>query len=201
MYTIYKATNKITNHSYIGFDCNWPYRKAAHKCAVKRGSKLVFHNAIRSYGWDQFEWEVLEQSEDRNIMLKEKEEFYIRKFNTHYIDGNGYNMTYGGEATLGWVPSEETRKKIGKANSRCTLTEEGRKSKRKFMKKNNPMNNKKSREKLSRKLLEVKPGARKVTDGIKIYESIRDAHKEHQHIKYITLWYHINNNKNGWSYI
>lgn len=115
MYTIYKATNKVTGKSYIGFDKNWPYRKSAHRCAVKRGSTLVFHNAIRSYGWEAFEWSILEQSEDGKTLLNEREEFYIRQFNSHYFHGEGYNMTYGGEATLGWVPSEETKEKISKA--------------------------------------------------------------------------------------
>ena len=116
MYTIYKATNKIDGKSYIGFDCNWPYRKCAHKHAVKRGSTLVFHNAIRKHGWDNFEWDIVEQSEDKNITLNEREEFFIKKFNTHYIHGNGYNMTMGGEATFGWIPSEETKRKISEAN-------------------------------------------------------------------------------------
>ena len=116
MFTIYKATNKVTGKCYIGFDCNWPYRKTAHKHAVKRGSTLVFHNAIRKYGWENFKWDAVEQSEDGNFLLSEREEFYIRKFNSHYIYGAGYNMTFGGEATLGWVPSEETRKKISESN-------------------------------------------------------------------------------------
>ncbi|WP_230679239.1 hypothetical protein, partial [Streptococcus pneumoniae] len=76
---------------YIGFDCKWPYRKTAHKHAVKRGSTLVFHNAIRTYGWDNFEWSVLEQSEDKEYLLNEREKYYIQLYNTHYVLGEGYN--------------------------------------------------------------------------------------------------------------
>tara|TARA_R110000868_G_scaffold124490_10_gene329150 strand:+ start:9626 stop:10237 length:612 start_codon:yes stop_codon:yes gene_type:complete len=116
MITIYKATNKISGKSYVGIDSNWPHRKHAHRHAVKRGSNLVFHNAIRTYGWENFDWEVVEQSEDYTEMSTLREEFYIRKFNTHYIDGDGYNMTFGGEGTLGWSPSAETRQRISEAN-------------------------------------------------------------------------------------
>ena len=31
IYSIYKATNKITRKSYIGFDSNWPRRKNTHR--------------------------------------------------------------------------------------------------------------------------------------------------------------------------
>ena len=55
------------------------------------------------------------------------EKEYIKKYNSY--GENGYNMTYGGEGTLGWIPSEETKRKIGLANSRSTLTEDGRKRK------------------------------------------------------------------------
>lgn len=116
MITIYRAINKITGKSYIGIDSNWPHRKSAHKHAVKRGSNLVFHNAIRTYGWENFEWEIVEQSDDYAEMLNLREEFYIRKFNTHYLEGDGYNMTFGGEATLGWSPSDVTRQRISEAN-------------------------------------------------------------------------------------
>jgi len=128
MYRIYKATNKVNNNCYVGFDCNWPYRKTAHKSAVKRGSNLVFHNAIRKYGFENFEWEILEESDNKDYLLKEREEFYIRKYNSHYINGTGYNMTFGGEATFGWIPSEETKRKISESNMGKKAWNKGAKS-------------------------------------------------------------------------
>lgn len=113
MFTIYKATNKTNGHSYIGFDSKWPYRRANHKSRTFKGkSTLVFHNALRSYGWDNFNWEIVEQSEEYQTLLNEREGYYIQKFNTFYLNGNGYNMTLGGEATMGHVMSDETKEKI-----------------------------------------------------------------------------------------
>ena len=199
MAVIYKATNKINGHSYIGFDVKWPYRKANHKSRIKKGSTLVFHNALRSYGFENFEWEILEESEDKEKLLNEREEFYIRKYNTFYQNGQGYNMTMGGEATLGWIPSEETKRKIGKANSRCTLTPEGREAKRIYSKNNNPMANPIHREKVRQKALESKTTAKKVTNGFKIFDSIREAQKE-TNVNYNTLYHWISHNKKGWSF-
>jgi group I intron endonuclease len=203
MFTIYKVTNKINGKAYIGFDSNWPSRKSVHICeATKRqNKKYPLYRALRKYGIDSFVWEVLYQNNDRQYTLNVMENKMIVEHNTHFIQGHGYNMTFGGEGTLGWIPSKETRRKIGIANSRSTLTEHGRKIKSEFTKKNNPMNNQESREKHRLRLLEVKPGAKKVTDGNKIFESIRDANKQYIHIKYQTLYHWIKNNKNGWSYV
>jgi group I intron endonuclease len=203
MYTIYKVTNTINGKAYIGFDSRWPSRKSVHICEAitRKNKKYPLYRAMRKYGVENFEWEVLYQSEDRNYTLNVMENNFILEHNTHFKEGNGYNMTYGGEGTLGWVPSNETRKKIGLANSRSTLTEEGRKRKSDFTKKNNPMNDPDIRQKHRMKLNELKPGARKVTDGIKVYDSIRDANKDYPNVKYSSLHYNISKNKNGWSYV
>lgn len=113
MYTIYKATNKVNGKSYIGFDSKWPRRQIVHKCCAGRGDTQKFYHAIRKYGFENFEWEVLEQSEDREFLLNERESYYI-----DYYDSikSGYNTTKGGEANKGWKPSEETRRKISEAN-------------------------------------------------------------------------------------
>lgn len=116
MKVIYKATNVVTGKSYIGIDSNWPHRKAAHKhAAIKRGSDLIFHKAIRKYGWEKFEWSILE---DLSHVLHEdicnRERHYIQEFDSY--GENGYNMTFGGEGSLGWTPSEDTRMKISQAN-------------------------------------------------------------------------------------
>lgn len=97
IYSIYKATNKITGKCYIGFACNFTERKRTHKKRYKT-TKTKFYDAIKSYGWDNFDWEVIYQSLDSNHCLTVMEPYFISELNS--IE-NGYNMTFGGEGTLG----------------------------------------------------------------------------------------------------
>lgn len=115
MNTIYKATNIINSKCYIGFDSDWPSRKHEHKYhALKRNSNNAFHRAIRVYGWENFTWEILYQSNDYEHTLKVMEPYFIKE-NKSYInqvDSNGYNMTFGGEGSLGVRHTEETKHKM-----------------------------------------------------------------------------------------
>lgn len=111
IYSIYKATNTINGKCYIGFDSNWPFRLNNHK---KTPNKTKFHNAIRKHGWESFEWEILYQSMDGHHCLKEMESYFIREYNSF---NNGYNMTLGGEGTIGYKHTTETKKKISKFGS------------------------------------------------------------------------------------
>ena len=102
IYTIYKATNKINNKCYIGFTNNLNLRKLDHKhSSITKKLNNCFYNAINKYGWDNFEWEILYQSKDRNYTLSIMEPHFIREYNSyiHFQDSNGYNMTLGGECS------------------------------------------------------------------------------------------------------
>jgi len=99
IYTIYRATNLLNNKNYIGFDSHWPKRKLEHKSAAKRDiSYNKFYNAIKKYGWENFEWEIVYQSKDGHHCLNEMEPFFITKFNSLAA---GYNSSFGGESGLG----------------------------------------------------------------------------------------------------
>jgi group I intron endonuclease len=99
IYTIYKATNKINNKCYIGFDSHWPKRKSEHKSAAMRDKSYnKFYNAIKKYGWDNFIWEIVYQSTDGNHCLNSMEPYFIKEFNSL---STGYNSSYGGESGLG----------------------------------------------------------------------------------------------------
>lgn len=108
IYTIYKATNIINGKSYIGFDSKWPNRIIKHNQNYKNQNRK-FYDAIKKYGWDNFDWSVLYQSYDRNHCLTEMEPHFITEYNSF---NNGYNMTLGGEGTFGFVPWNKGKKDI-----------------------------------------------------------------------------------------
>jgi len=91
---IYKVTNKINNKCYIGQTIrSLEQRKHEHSRDIKKFN-IVFYRSIKKYGWNSFEWKVLEKC-DTKEELDEMEFHYIKQYNT-FIP-NGYNMTWGGD--------------------------------------------------------------------------------------------------------
>ena len=91
MAKIYKVTNKENEKFYIGrtrYKCLY-MRKATHKWYAKQGSNLPFPNALRKYGVNGFNWEILEECEDDKA--GEREIYWIDKLKPQY------NATLGGD--------------------------------------------------------------------------------------------------------
>jgi group I intron endonuclease len=107
IYTIYSARNTINNKVYIGFDSNYPNRQRIHKSASKN-QDCKFYRAIRKYGWDNFIWEIIYQSTDKDHTLKEMENYFINEYDSFH---NGYNSTFGGDGCFGRVRTSEERLK------------------------------------------------------------------------------------------
>lgn len=112
---IYKHTNKIhEGWSYIGqtiydIDTRWKNGKGYDKC-------LVFKAAIKKYGWENFEHEIIE---DRIPIdkLDEREIFWIKFYHTYVGDPEccGYNMTIGGRVNRGRICSEYSKQKTSES--------------------------------------------------------------------------------------
>jgi group I intron endonuclease len=117
IYSIYKVVNTINGKVYIGFDSNWPQRKKRHlkDSSYKKsvGYNDIFHKAIRKYGKENFEWQIIYQSKDGQNCLKEMEPHFIKEHNSYiyFNNSNGYNMTLGGDGVLGLKKSEESKLK------------------------------------------------------------------------------------------
>lgn len=117
IYSIYKVVNSKNGKIYIGFDSNWPNRKKRHlKDSYFENSRAyndTFHKAIRKYGQENFIWEVIYQSKDGKHCKDNMENYFIQEYNSYvnYTNSNGYNMTFGGEGTLGLKKSKVSKLK------------------------------------------------------------------------------------------
>ena len=122
-FEVYCITNLITNRKYIGITTQGiEERFRKHKVEASNGSDRYLCKAMRKYGFNSFEIELIDNSASNYEELLKKEIFYINKFNT-FIP-NGYNMTIGGEGTVGRKHTIEARKKISIKRIGFKYTEE-----------------------------------------------------------------------------
>ena len=113
--SIYKIVFPNGKH-YIGLTTtSIEQRTKEHRSCVKSGDNKCLYNAIRKY--DMVEnLELIEiDTADTNEELCELEILYIHEYNSYYMNGRGYNMTYGGEGTNGYVFTEEDKLKMSKS--------------------------------------------------------------------------------------
>ena len=111
---VYIATNTVNNKKYIGKTKSCLEKRIwQHMNAAQRGSKHLFHCAIRKYGKDAFGWVELFQSSNDAELLKVEIEL-IKEIKTKVP--NGYNLTNGGEGLAGLEFSLEHRAKIRAAH-------------------------------------------------------------------------------------
>lgn len=91
---IYKITNKLNGHAYIGMSTNIEQRWETHckPSSWKREPTKALYLAFQKYGLANFSFAVLEECTPEE--LSDKEKFYIDFYDTY---SNGYNNTYGGE--------------------------------------------------------------------------------------------------------
>lgn len=107
-YKVYLITNMISGHQYVGFTSLPPKKRWSNGKGYKEN--VYFYNAIKKYGWNNFKKEILEENLTQQE-AKEKEIFYINKFDTF---NNGYNKTLGGDS--GIIHTPETKEKISIAS-------------------------------------------------------------------------------------
>ena len=91
MIGIYKITNKINNHCYIGQSINIEQRWQGHRSDWKKGVCYPLYLAFTKYGIENFSFEIIEECSLE--LLNEKEVYWIEYFDSFY---NGYNQTLGG---------------------------------------------------------------------------------------------------------
>lgn len=96
MTNIYKVTNKINNHIYIGKTVNSiedRWRDHIYSAlSSDKDSGCPLHLAIKKYSKENFLVELIEQCNDSEASTREK--YWIAFFDSYY---NGYNATLGGD--------------------------------------------------------------------------------------------------------
>jgi hypothetical protein len=124
---IYVATCVPNGKIYIGKTtgklCK---RKSRHLYEAYKSSRdfnSAFHNAIRRYGIDKFNWKIIDKSLFPEL-LSEMEKYYIKEFDCR--SPRGYNLTDGGDGCCGAICSETTKEKLRKINTGKKLSPETR---------------------------------------------------------------------------
>ena len=109
---------------YFGITSKRPEARWENGAGYNRIGQSVMYNAIQKYGWNNIKHNILfEGLSFEEAAVKEKE--LIAKFKTNctrYGNKYGYNMTDGGEGTLGHKGGE----KVAKVNRDRLLGKKGK---------------------------------------------------------------------------
>ena len=153
---IYCYTNKVNGKKYVGQakDFNKRHRghiKASYNKNRKREYNIPFHNAIRKYGIENFEIEILKDNLQNQDELNYWEKYYITEFDLLAKNGKGYNLALGGEGgnTLAGKTEEEVAE-IKRKQSEAWHNKSDEEIKEKTRKWHETMNNKTDEEKAER---------------------------------------------------
>lgn len=115
---IYKISNNFDNNIYIGLTTKekaiqrmYQHRYLARNLSPNDNSYL--HKAMNAHGVENFSFEVIEEVE--NNKLPEREQYWIAYYNS--IAPNGYNLTAGGEGTVGFARPQSEEERVRKGQS------------------------------------------------------------------------------------
>jgi group I intron endonuclease len=112
MIGIYVLINKLNQKFYVGSSQNIGKRKNKHYNELRKGTHKNIHlqNAWNTYGEQNFEFNVIENVDDKNMLI-EREQYYIDQYdssNPMY----GYNICPKAYSSLGYKHNGETIKRM-----------------------------------------------------------------------------------------
>jgi group I intron endonuclease len=119
---IYRYRNKINGKVYIGQTIDIERRKIEHIKSSENGTGFAFHRALRKYGYDSFEFDILHiVKEDEPYFRIRLDELEIKEIQRHHcLVPQGYNIAYGGQGgdngklVHAWAQTEEGKQRIKK---------------------------------------------------------------------------------------
>jgi group I intron endonuclease len=112
---IYVIKNKVNGKIYIGQTMR-PIRKRLEEHETGKIGCRAIYNAIQKYGWDNFEKDYYECSDED---LNKHEKWMVKLMGT--LSPDGYNLKEGG---AGGKLSEETKQRVGDGNRGKFVSEE-----------------------------------------------------------------------------
>ena len=149
---IYCYTSHTSGKSYVGQSWNLQKRYRRNTVRDTTGCTRRFANAIKSYGWNDFEENILEWH-DNQIDLNDAEMFFIAYLGT--LSPNGYNLTEGG---IGGRKSAETRRRMSEAAKGKVMSVEARRKMSEAQKGNQNMKGKKLSDEHKNNISKAKKG-------------------------------------------
>lgn len=139
---IYLITNKKTGQKYVGGSIDIENRMYFHEHSPNNGSYI--DDAIQKYGFDSFDWQVIEKLPADWKIIGKREKYWIKFYNT-FKNKKHYNLDEGGVGRSGYTHTQQTKDKMSKSK------------KGKYSGKNNPMYGKKHTPETRKKMSENQP--------------------------------------------
>lgn len=110
-WTVYCHTNKVNGKRYVGITKQDPLARWSNGYGYR---SQMFFKAIEKYGWEEFSHEILYTGLGEKE-AKEKERHLIAKWKTNNPN-YGYNVTEGGDGTVGYKHKELSKIKMREAH-------------------------------------------------------------------------------------
>jgi group I intron endonuclease len=119
---VYTATCLVDGKVYVGKSVfGLKNRRTLHERKAVLGKGFKFHHALRKHGLENFVWSEYYLSDD-NAQLMAVEKLLIAELKRE--NATLYNLTGGGEGVVGYIYTEEAKKKISEAGKGRVHSEE-----------------------------------------------------------------------------
>jgi group I intron endonuclease len=105
---------------YVGVTNNYTKRMREHKGTY---NNYLISKAIKKHGWNNFNSQILLETEDAEYAYRVAESSFIQQYQSNNPK-KGYNLTEGGQGTLGFSPTTESRQKMREKKLGKKLTPE-----------------------------------------------------------------------------
>ena len=126
---VYKHTNKNNNKCYMGITSQQPQKR--WKNGLGYYNHIKFYNAIKKYGWNNFQHKILYQ----NLTIQEAQKKEQELISYYDSLNNGYNATQGGQGIIGYHHNNQKKQQISQSMKKYLQEhpEEGERRKKVFL--------------------------------------------------------------------